>query len=625
MSVLVAALLSLSDDPRWWGEEYRPTRTRGLEDHRDGGLPADRAQEVRAAVFDLVITRPEGAPLPEIPSERLQKIASFILGEDIPDEYGDLIEDIVQTRPSRQAAEELAAQTPHVHTDMKAIVIGAGASGILAAIRLKAMGIDYQLLERDTEAGGAWWANRYPGCGVDTPSYLYSFSFQHADWSVHYGKRNEVGDYMRHVARANGVYDDIRFSTEVSDLVWDDDAHEWVVTVHSGGRTEELRADIVIPAVGQLSQPKIPDLPGLSTFQGRYVHTAQWPEDLDVTGKRVALVGSGASAQQVGPAIADQVESLLIFQRSPGWIAPNPLYFEQFDPAEHYLMEHVPLYLQWYRSRLAWVYNDRVHTSLQIDPEWPEPKESINVINAGHRRYYVRYIESELAGRDDLIEKSIPDYPPFGKRMLMDNGWYRMLRRDDVQLITEAVTEVTPTGVIDSAGVQHEVDIIVFATGFKALDYLWPMRVVGRDGRTTTQTWGEHNPRAYLGITSPNFPNLFFLGGPNTILGHGGSYLTIAEVQMEYVVGILAKMVEQGIATVECKPEAFEDYVAKVDAAHAKMVWTHPGMSNWYRNAQGRITAAIPWRVVDYRNMVKHADLDAYQLTRHRETVPAET
>ena len=208
----------------------------------------------------------------------------------------------------------------------------------------------------------------------------------------------------------------------------------------------------VISAVGVLNRPKIPPLPGLDSFRGPLFHSAQWPEDVDLTGKRVALVGAGASAMQIGPAIADRVGSLTVFQRSPQWIAPNDVYFSPVGDEVHWLMEHVPYYAAWYRARLSWIYNDKVHPTLQIDPEWPEEKASINAANHGHRRFYERYLTAQLEGRPDLIAKSLPDYPPFGKRMLLDNGWYAMLRRTNVELVTEAVTEITETGLVDSAG-----------------------------------------------------------------------------------------------------------------------------------------------------------------------------
>jgi 4-hydroxyacetophenone monooxygenase len=275
-------------------------------------------------------------------------------------------------------------------------------------------------------------------------------------------------------------------------------------------------------------------------------------------------------------------------------------------------MEHVPYYAAWYRARLSWIYNDKVHPTLQIDPEWPEQKASINAANHGHRRFYERYLTSQLDGRPDLIAKSLPDYPPFGKRMLLDNGWYAMLRRPNVELVTEAVTEVTETGLVDSAGQAHGFDVIIMATGFHTDRYLYPMDVTGRSGRTTREVWGEHDATAYLGITVPDFPNLFIMTGPNTGLGHGGSFITILEYQIRYVMDLISTMVEQGLGTVEVRRDVHDEYVRAVDAAHARMVWTHPAMNNWYRNDDGRVVAVLPWRIVEYWEMTRAANLDDY-------------
>jgi len=615
--VLLAVLLHASGDPRWRDEAFRPTRTRGLEDHQDGGLSPEIQEEIREGALELLRCGAMGGKTTQQPSvEDLVGIASFAFGEPIPLEYGELLADILSAPINEGRASGLAAVTPNVETDMRVVIIGAGISGMLASIRLQAMGIEHTIFEKEPEVGGAWQANSYPGCGVDTPSYLYSYSFTQYDWTRHYGKRDEIHSYLVQVAKANNVHAFTRFSTEVTALAWDAMSSTWHLRLSTPDGQEEMTADVVIVGVGQLSRPKIPILAGLESFGGPAFHSAQWPADLDVTGKRVALVGAGASAQQIGPAIVDQVDSLTVFQRSPQWIAPCPIYRSAFDAEEHHLMAAVPLYLKWYRARLAWVYNDRIHPSLQVDPGWPEQRASINAINHGHRQYYIRYIEDQLDGHPDLIAKSVPDYPPFGKRMLLDNGWYAMLRRDNVQLVTEAVSAVKPQGVVDTAGHEHEVDVIVFATGFHADRFLFPMRVIGRDGRTSTETWGDQDSQAYLGISSPNFPNMFFLGGPNTLLGHGGSYVTIAEIQMDYVVRLLTTMVSEGIASVECRAEVCRDYVCAVDDAHSKMVWTHPAMTNWYRNDAGRVTAVLPWRIVDYRNMVRRARIDDYKITR---------
>jgi 4-hydroxyacetophenone monooxygenase len=301
-----------------------------------------------------------------------------------------------------------------------------------------------------------------------------------------------------------------------------------------------------------------------------------------------------------------------VFQRSPQWAAPNDVYFSPIDDAASLLMEHVPFYRRWYRTRLSWNTGDRVHASLQKDPRWEHGDRSVNAVNDGHRRVFTRYVESELAGRADLVAKALPDYPPFGKRMLLDNGWYAALRRDDVDLVTAPVAAVTPTGVRAQDGTETAADVVVLCTGFEAQKPLWPLSITGRDGLTIADVWGPDDADAHLGITVSGFPNLFLTCGPGTVLGHGGSYITIAECQVRYIVEALVGMVENRLGAVEVLPEVHADYAARHDAAHAAMIWTHPGMRNWYRNPAGRVVCALPWRIVDYWGMTRHVDWNEF-------------
>jgi 4-hydroxyacetophenone monooxygenase len=479
------------------------------------------------------------------------------------------------------------------------------------------------VIEKNAEVGGTWLENRYPGCGVDTPSYLYSFSFYPRQWSGHFGKRKELASYVQDMARDFDLLSSIRFGTEVVSAEYDEAAQRWrVVTVDAQGNREEIVANAVITAVGQLNRPSIPDLPGMDTFRGRLFHSARWPEDLDITGKKVVVVGTGASAMQIVPAIADQVGHLTVVQRSPQWAAPNANYFSPVGDEINWLMTHVPYYHPWYRFRLAWINNDRVHPSLQLDPEWPEQR-SINATNDGHRRFFTRYLEEQLAGREDLIEKALPTYPPFGKRMLLDNGWFAALKKPTVDLVTDRVAEVTETGVRTAAGEEIEADVIVFATGFLAQRLLHPLDIRGRGGVSVRDVWGDDDATAYLGMTTPGFPNLFMMYGPNTNLGHGGSYMFIAECQVRYLVDLMHKMVEQGIGAVECREDVCAEYNRRVDDAHERMIWTHRGMDTWYRNAKGRVVTNSPWRVVDFWSMTRSADLADFVVEPAAELAPS--
>ncbi|MEJ8281958.1 flavin-containing monooxygenase [Pseudonocardia spirodelae] len=597
---LVPVLHQLTGDRRWLRDPYRPTRSRGMDDNDQGGFAPGVAAEIRTAVAAAVAAHDAGRP-PAVPAptgEALRELLELANGEPVAPEYAEMLAEDMGFAPAP------ARVAPG--TGIDAVVIGAGVSGMLAAIKLAEAGIAHVVLEKNDDVGGGWYENTYPGAGVDTPSQLYSYSFHPRDWSTHFGKRDEVQAYLRDVADTHGLRDRIRFGTEVVGADWDDERGTWTTRTADGAA---FTSRILVSATGALNRPRVPDIPGLDTFAGPAFHTARWPADLDLDGRRVAVVGAGASAMQVVPAIAGRARELTVFQRSPQWVAPNDVYFTPVDPAVAVLMARVPFYRRWYRARLAWNFNDRVHASLQVDPEWEHPQRSVNAVNDAHRRVFTRYLESELDGRPDLVAKALPTYPPFGKRMLLDNGWYRALRRDDVTLVTEAVAEVTPTGLRGDGGTEVAADVVVLATGFHTHRYLWPIEIRGRDGVRLDDVWGPEDARAHLGITVPGFPNLFVTCGPGTVLGHGGSYITIAECQVRYLVDLVVTMAEKGLRSVEVRPEVEAEWTRRHDEAHARMLWTHPGMTNWYRNAAGRVVCTMPWRIVDYWRMTRAADL----------------
>lgn len=602
---LVPVLHQLTGDRRWLRDPYRPTRSRGMDDNDPGGFAPGVAAEIREAVAEAVAAYDAGRP-PAVPAptgEALRELLELANGEPVPPEYAEMLAEDMGFAP--------APVRVVPDTDIDAVVIGAGVSGMLAAIKLAEAGIAHVVLEKNDDVGGGWYENTYPGAGVDTPSHLYSYSFHPRDWSTHFGKRDEVQAYLRDVADTHGLRERIRFGTEVVGADWDDERGTWTTRTADGA---VFTSRILVSATGALNRPRVPDIPGLDTFAGPAFHTAQWPAGLDLDGRRVAVVGAGASAMQVVPAIAGRARELTVFQRSPQWVAPNDVYFTPVDPAVGLLMARVPFYRRWYRARLAWNFNDRVHPSLQVDPEWEHPQRSVNAVNDAHRRVFTRYLESELDGRPDLVEKVLPTYPPFGKRMLLDNGWYRALRRDDVRLVTEAVAEVTPTGLRGDGGTEVAADVVVLATGFHTHRYLWPIEIRGRDGVRLADVWGPEDARAHLGITVPGFPNLFVTCGPGTVLGHGGSYITIAECQVRYLVDLVVTMAERGLRTVEVRPEVEAEWTRRHDEAHARMLWTHPGMTNWYRNAAGRVVCTMPWRIVDYWRMTRTADLADFRV-----------
>jgi 4-hydroxyacetophenone monooxygenase len=526
----------------------------------------------------------------------------------VPAEYGPLI-----------AAELGIADHPvkrrraPADSDFRVLIVGAGASGIAAAVKLEDAGIRYTIVEKHHAVGGTWLENRYPGCGVDTPSALYSFTFAPQDWSMYFALRDELKSYFEHVADERGLNDRIRFDTEATSAFFDPDSQTWAVELRGAdGSHETVSANVLITAVGAFRKPKMPLIKGLESFEGPVVHTADWPEGLNLEGRRVAVIGNGASAMQLVPAIADEVSELIVFQRAPHWAAPFELFHVKVPESVRFLANEVQLYRSWYRVRNGWTFNDRIHAALQKDPEWPHPERSMNKVNEAHRNFFIRYIEQELGDRSDLLDALVPDYPPYGKRILLDNGWYRTMTREHVRLVSEPIAEVTPTGIRTASGEAIEVDVIACATGFDVVRFLNSIQVHGRDRRSLREVWNDDDARAYLGTAVSGFPNLFMVYGPNTQAGHGGSLLGMTESQLDYIVDLIGKMIASGIGTAEVRAEVYEKYNAELDRAHEQMVWTHPGMSTYYRNSRGRIVVNTPWRIVDYWHMTREADLDDY-------------
>lgn len=501
-------------------------------------------------------------------------------------------------------------------SDFRVLVIGAGESGLCAGIKLKRLGIAFEIIEKNDRVGGTWLENSYPGCGVDTPNHFYQYSFApNHDWTRYFSPQDEIWKYLERCANQYGLHDHIRFGTEVTHLDWDDSASLWRIRVKAAdGSTRTIEAQAVICAVGQLNRPKFPDIDGLDRFAGPVMHTAQWDHSVSLAGKRVAMVGTGASGMQVGPAIIDEVDQLLIFQRSPHWAVHNPLYHATVKPGKQWALRHVPHYANWYRFQLFWASGDGLHASLHVDPNWPTPDISLNAENHAMREQLIAHIREEVGHDPALLAKVIPDYPPYGKRMLRDNHWFRMLRNRKADLITDPILRIEPDAIVTRDGARHGADVLVLATGFRADRMTWPMQITGRGGATLQGRWGADDPRAYLGITVPDFPNFFLMYGPNTNLAHGGSAIFHSECQTRYALLALRELIEGGHRALDCRADVHDAFNQRVDARHAQMVWAHPGVGSWYKNRSGRVFATSPWRLVEYWNMTRHFNAAEYRI-----------
>jgi 4-hydroxyacetophenone monooxygenase len=549
-----------------------------------------------------------GGSLPELTDSHFHNIMNLGTGEEVPDEYVPMGlsenrlgvgTDYRKFRWTKDPAELLR--------DFSVVVIGCGVSGILAGVRLREAGIPFVILDKNEAPGGTWWENKYPGCGLDTPSDTYQYSFfPNKTTTGVYIKRDEVLNYLQSTIDAHGLEDAIVSGAKVSKAEFLEDKKRWRVEYTKDGVEHTLTPNVVISAVGALNTAKVPSFEGLEEYSGEVLHTAQWNEETDLTGRRVALIGIGASGMQVGPTIAPIVEHLDVFQRSPHWAFPDPDYSKLHSSGERWAAQHVPYFASWRRFLVMWAGFDRWWPMLHSDsPEIHDLRELLT-----------QFIQGELSDRPDLREAVTPDYLPFTKRMLYYNNWYPMLCRDNVSLVTSNIERFSNVGIVTADGVEHPVDVAIFATGFDMTRMLGSYEVIGRDGVTVRSLWANNDPRAYLGSAVPHLPNFFTLFGPNSALAHGGSFIFVAECQMNYVLQAIQELLEEGYTSVECRQEVHDEYNERLDAQNSRMVWSNVEVNNWYRNAAGRVTSTLPFRLVDYWNMTRTLEPSEFVWTR---------
>ena len=363
-------------------------------------------------------------------------------------------------------------------------MVGCGESGILAGIRLKQANIGFTIVEKNAGPGGTWWENSYPGARVDVANHFYCYSFEpNNDWTHFFAEQYELRDYFTKVIDKHDLAEHIRWNTEVRPAEWNDDDGMWTVSLRAAdGQLSTQRVRAVITAVGQLNRPYIPDIDGADTFEGPSFHSAAWDHSVDLTGKRVALIGAGASGFQIAPAIANDVEHLTVFQRTAQWMFPNPMYHDEVGGGVRWAMRHLPFYGRWYRFLVLWPGSDKGLDAAEGDPNYADQDHAVSDINAAAHMMFSQWITSQVGegpNSDELLAKVMPDYPACGKRTLQDNGsWLQTLQRDNVELVRTPIREITARGVVTDDGVTHDADVIVYATGFRHTDVLWPLKVM---------------------------------------------------------------------------------------------------------------------------------------------------
>jgi 4-hydroxyacetophenone monooxygenase len=595
--VLVAVLAQLTGDPSVI-ETYKP-KISHIPDppERAGVTDPDTAGALVNAIVDTLGKPRSTDAVAADDRDLFARLLPTALGSVVDDEQVDLLLE----QGGFQRSQPTLPRTVPIPDTVEVAIIGAGIAGITAALAAAEEGVRYEVFDRNEEVGGTWLTTTYPGIGVDTPSAYYSLSREvNPDWSNYYPVGGEYQAYLVALADKHKLREHTRFRTEVDALWWDEDRKQWQIhSVDADGRRDVSYASVVITAAGYLNRPRWPAVKGRDTFSGNSIHSALWDPSLDLTGKKVAVIGAGCTAVQIVDACVDQVEYLTVFQRQPHWVAPRKRLTDEVPAHRRYLGRHLPYYANWNRLKSYWGTADNNYPVILHDPEWAKDHLSICAANDVLLQMCLDYID-EMFGKDtELAKKVTPDFAPYGKRIIRDpGGYYAALTREHVDVEAGEPAEVNAKGIVTQDGRHIDLDVIVYATGYY-LDFLSTVDIRGRDGRKLADEWGD-SPRAYRGGTVPGFPNLFIMSAPNYSPGHGAGANFSMEVLAHYIIECLQLMALRGATTMEVTQQAYEDYVAEIDKAMSRTVWCHtPNADTYYRSGSGRVVVATPYRLVD--------------------------
>jgi 4-hydroxyacetophenone monooxygenase len=613
---LLLSLVHMSGDPEIIRGRLRPA---GLFlNEVQGYMTEEDKEEARALALEVIRDyRGRGCPEPgPVSPELLHEMMTWLVCEDVPEEYVPLLMEEMEL-DGRDARRVEPAGDPADRAAFPVVVIGCGQSGLLAGVRLQEAGIPFTIVEKNAGVGGTWWENSYPGARVDVGNHFYCYSFEPSDhWTEYFARQPELQRYFQSVMDKHGIAPHVRWETEVLGATWDEDSATWAVrTRGADGAEDVLTARAVISAVGQLNRPNVPEFEGADSFAGPAFHSARWDHDVDLSGRRVAMIGAGASGFQIAPTIAPDVEHLTVFQRTAQWMFPNPNYHAAVGPGVRWALRHLPFYGRWYRFLILWPGCDKGLEAARVDPDYPDQQRAVSEMNELTRQMFTDWIVGQVGDDPGLIAKVVPDYPATGKRTLQDNGaWLGALTRDNVELVRTGIDHIEADAVVTADGTRYPADVLVYATGFQATRVLAPMAVVGRDGVDLREMWGER-PAAYLGITVPGFPNFFCMYGPGTNLAHGGSLIFHSECQMRYITQCLEAIVEGGHRTMEPRVERYEDWHERSQRELQGLVWSQPSVEHsFFKNSEGEIHILSPWRLVDYWTWTRQPDLADFVL-----------
>lgn len=610
---LIATVAHLTRDPAFLREEWRPALRYGVAE--SAMSPAEEARVRDLCADKLLSFARAGVPPPaQCTYDEVRRFCEWLMPSVHEGYTAMVLEDLVSDghdlrRPQWRLDPDAQARAP------KVAIIGAGESGILLGYRLKQAGIPFVILEKNPDVGGTWYENRYPGCRVDCNSFFYSYAFSRHIWDDYYGHAADVQQYFARLAAEEGLYAHIELEAEVTRCAWDEDTATWRVEYVKAGETRALDCTILVSAVGQLNRPSWPDISGIDTFRKPSFHSAHWRHDVDLAGKRVAVIGTGASAAQIVPQLARVAGQVTVLARTTTWLLPTPLLHEKVSDAHKWVFANVPAYAMWYRATLTLPGAYGMLDGVTVDPAYPPTERAVSAANDAARAAITAWMEEQLQDRPDLRDFVIPTTPVGAKRIIRDNGtWIATLKKDNVAVNTTRIGEIDADGVIFADGSREDYDVIVYATGFQASKFLVPMTVTGAGGVDLHAAW-DGDPRAYLGMTVPEFPNMFVLYGPNTNqVVHGGSAILWTEFSVKYVLSAIHQMVARDCRALSVKQDVYDAYSARIDEANALRSWGFSSCTSWYKNAKGRVTQNFPFSSYEIWWRTHEINLADYEL-----------
>ena len=613
-NVLRVTLYQHTRDPELKGMDAQLTSAPGNPYEIYAVADEDRHKIIEKGVaYFLDAERPERMNLTAV---EVRELIDMFEGQAVSDSAAKAGYEELAFGGFKREAQWPAGHRPEVPEDFQVLIVGAGFSAIVAAMQLDSLGIDYRIVERQEEFGGTWCLNTYPDARVDITTFIYNFTFEmNYPWRHAFAPREELNEYTEYLVEKYHIRERAQFSTKVVDAAWDEASAKWQVELEGpDGVREALEANIVLSAAGLFSTPKLPDIEGIERFQGKMFHTTEWDHDYDYRGKRVALIGTGSTGSQLLPKVAPDVAHMTVYQRTPNWITPVPSYRAEIAEERRWLLANLPGYANWNRYSFVDA-SVRAQCFQDLDHEWRAQGGQINEKNDLLRSMLVNMIETKMADKPELIPHLIPDFAPLSRRIVVDNGFYDTLLRDNVNLHVDGISHITERGIVGRDGVEEEFDLIILAAGFEVERYLYPVAYKGRNGATLDDLWSIDGARAYLTMTMPGFPNFFMMYGPNAGV-RAGSFHSSVEMLSRYICETIAAMLDRGATSVEIREDVFKAYNQRMDEGMKEKLWEEEkGGNSYYLNRHGKSGVNMPWTLFEFYDFIRKPDVREFNFT----------